>query len=73
LPLPISLGKILAGMLLSALWAGKQECNQKYWSLSVLAESLDSWFFLSFFPAELLQLVAGREKAKNLAGEMSSA
>jgi hypothetical protein len=28
-----------------------------------------SWFFLSFSPAELLQLVAGPERTKNLAGK----
>jgi hypothetical protein len=37
--------------------------------LLFLLES-DSWFFLPFlFPAELIRLVAGRDEAKNLAGE----
>ncbi len=37
--------------------------------LFALVESMDSWFFLSVFPAELILVVAGPEGAKNLAGE----
>ena len=38
--------------------------------LLVYAESMDSSFFLPFFfPAALTELVAGLEKAKNLAGK----
>ena len=64
---------VAVGVLAPSAKTRSRPAATRITGVAFFSESMDSWFFPSFFPAELISGIAGPEEAKNLAGEMSSA